>query len=65
MSKTRQTPMKTSKEKAIKALYNLLREFDDIADFVNRWNSLSEKEIQELNSIYTKLDLFIEKIENH
>tara|TARA_Y100001963_G_C6735560_1_gene426199 strand:+ start:1055 stop:1240 length:186 start_codon:yes stop_codon:yes gene_type:complete len=59
------TPMKTSKEKAIKALYNLLREFDDIADFVNRWNSLSEKEIQELNSIYTKLDLFIEKIENH
>jgi phytoene/squalene synthetase len=57
--------MKTSKEKAIKALYNLLREFDDIADFVNRWNSLSEKEIQELNSIYTKLDLFIEKIENH
>ena len=57
-------PMKTSKEKVIKALYNILREFEDIAEFARSWNTLSEKEMQELNNIYTKLDLFIEKIEN-
>ncbi len=55
--------METAKERAIESLYNLLNNFDIVCDFLNQWKILTDDEKTQLYSIYTKLDLFIEKIE--